>query len=230
MSEHLDQDRQADLYHIVDGFDGGNRRNTAGTLPHDNRDFLHLSSVAQNGDHTFGFWIIFGIVFREKLQRAPVHHSQARGRVGDDPAGENLDQVCKIAYPDTPDTRGLESMLLQKPGTNNHVTIFPLKDLCHVVEKNRVVLTVPIHLNSNVISIACRVEVAGLNSAANAKVIRQINDMEMIPMADLTGIVGGAVIDNDIVEVWSFLDNIRDSLLDTFAFIISGNDNQIFHL
>lgn len=87
-----------------------------------------------------------------------------------------------------------------------------------------------ISADSIIISIACRIEVASLNSTADAKVSRQINDMEMVPLAYLTGFIGGAVINNDVVEFWSFLQNIRDSLLYTFALIISRNDNKIFHL
>ena len=90
-------------------------------------------------------------------------------------------------------------------------------------------LTVPVKLHRGIILMAGCVEVSSLHCAANPQVLHQMDAGVLVLPADLAGAVGGAVVNDDIIQHVALLLGIRRDLADgglNVLFFIIGRNNQ----
>lgn len=109
----------------------------------------------------------------------------------------HLRSICRTASgedrketdPHPADAGGLESLLLDKSGTDDHIRLFPDQGLFHTAKVSRIVLAVAVHLYGYIISILQRIMISGLHSTADSEVYREIQHRDPVLAAEFEGVV-----------------------------------------
>ena len=62
-------------------------------------------------------------------------------------------------------------------------------------------LAIAVHLNSRIVIVLPGIEITCLNRTADSQIDREINVVILILLTDLSGMIGGTVIYDNVVEI-----------------------------
>lgn len=192
---------------------------------HAHGNLLDSEPLSKGKGKRLWFWIIAGVASREKCERPPVRRSKSRGDIPNGLTGGSFEKGRKEADAHTPSTAGPKFTLVShESGADTDVGLAG-KDRGHdVVDVRNIMLPVAIELNSDIVAMGKRVDIARLDGSAYAEVIDKVDMRDIDFIENLRGPVRRPVVDNEKI-VGGFGQAIRNRP-DGFFLIIGRNNEE----
>jgi hypothetical protein len=146
--------------------------------------------------------IVVRVVAREQRNRAPVGEPEAGRGIGHPLAHDQRQEPGEDPDASAPRGGRLVAGLLGEAGAEDEVhRVIRSERIGQALDLRGIVLTIPVHLDGEVVPVVVGVAVARLHCAADAEVERHPQDRGPGVLGDRGGGVRGAVVDDEHVEL-----------------------------
>ena len=197
---------------------------TGGALGHGNLNLLDLGAVFDQVADGIRLGAVVQVLGK-LLHHGAVEHPHAAGGVADGPAGGQADGPADDIAAQHP--QGLGLLHRQKPAADDNVgTAF--QRLQHGGDVLGQVLAVGVQLHGAVVAVLGGVAQPGLESAGQAQIDGQVDQVKAAGTADGGGLVPAAVVDYHIVILRVFGGQFTHHAGDIALLVVGRNDDQQF--
>ena len=185
------------------------------------------------GNDSLRLGVVHRIIFAVYFDEHSVHRPVAAGHIHNAPAGNKPDQCAQNIDSHSACHRGLKPFLFQKTGADYHIGLPAGNRFQQLFQIGYIVLPIPIHLYGNIIIIFSGIDISRLHRSANPHIDRKIQIVKVLPPAQITRIVGRAVVDYQIIVLRRRVHHMLYHMHNIFRFIVCRYDNQhpltLFH-
>ena len=170
--------------------------------------------------------IVVRVIAREQLDPAPVRHPEAGGRVADPLAADRGQDDREDQVADPAADRHLVAGIAAEAAAADHVGLVAagLKLGQQIVQVGGLVLAVAVDLGGDVVGVPQRVLEAGLHRAADPGVERMVQDDRAAVLRLGRGVVGGAIVDHDDVELGGLAADLAHHAAHHSLLVVGGDD------
>jgi glycosyltransferase involved in cell wall biosynthesis len=166
------------------------------------------------------------VVRGEEGEAASVQGPKRRARVGQGLPHDRGDDRREHAHPEPTETRGAVAPDAGEARADDDIRLPRDQWLENRAQLTWIVLSVTVDLHGDVVPVAERVAVAGLNRSADAEVERQSDESGTHGLGDLRGAVVGTVVDNEDVERWIDRSDLSNDAANGLGLVESRDDRD----
>ena len=157
-----------------------------------------------------------------------VGGAESAGHIQHTLAAEQVNQAAEKADTHPAHEAGLEALLADETAADTHIELSIQHRLDDFPQIGGVMLSVAIHLDGDIVSVARRIQIPALHTAADAKVDRQIQKGIAAAFQQGSAAVGGTVVDDQKIHVGADRLQAFHRADDVFLLVVAGNQHQNF--